>query len=118
MCWDVISTKSAISLLKCYYCESPIEKHNKSAIEDCINLIGINVLGIPDLPHGYCYNCNESFKTHDKPKRNDCLVQLCKTSQKETGLALDDLDLTRHPQHIVDSCKMDNGIKGNWWKNP
>ena len=97
--------------MKCYYCESSIEKHDKKATEDCINAIGYNILGIPDLEHGYCYNCNKSFKKHLRNDSLKCLLEICKTSQKETGLALDDLDLTRHPQNIVDACKIDNGIK-------
>jgi len=37
--------------------------------------------------------------------------KICKISQKETGLELDDSDLTRHPKDIVEACIIDNKLE-------
>jgi len=97
--------------MKCYYCEYPIEKHDVKGTELCINVIGLNILGIPDIPFGYCYNCIKLFKKHSKSEKIECLTQICKISQKETGLELDDSDLTRHPKDIVEACIIDNKLE-------
>jgi len=57
-----------------------------------------------------CYYCEVPIEKHSAKGAKLCLEQVGRLVMEKGGLPFDDVDSTRHPKDIVESCIKDHNL--------